>query len=102
MFMGMLQGEKTDHQRRVYGDNKARTGREIILQTIEQYARSIGNHFLLRQVEMLRGHNPTKPLPPRRSAPKVTQPKREPGKESDFASIVSVIERLGVLPIRAT
>jgi hypothetical protein len=97
MFNGMIEGEKTDQQRRVYGDGSARKGREIILQTIEQYARSTDNHFLLRQVELLKGHNPTKPLPARRSAPTATKPKREPGDEKsfDFRSIVSVIERLG-------
>lgn len=95
MFMGMIEGEKTDQQRRIYGDGAARKGREIVLQTIEDYARSTSNHFLLRQVEMLKGHNPREPMPQRRSAPKATKPKREPGRESDFASIVSVIERLG-------
>lgn len=97
MFVGMVQGEKTAEQRRTYGERAARKGREIILQTIEDYARSSGNHFLLRQVEMLKGHNPREPLPPRRSAPKATKPQRERGKEKDFdfSSIVSVVERLG-------
>jgi hypothetical protein len=73
----------------------ARKGREIVLQTIADYARSTGNLFLQSQVKILRDRNPREKMPERRSAPKATKPQREPGKEGDFASIVSVIERLG-------
>jgi hypothetical protein len=95
MFLGMMRGEKTDQQRSEYGDRPARRGREIIFATIEDYARSTGNTFLLQQMQMLAGRNPRQALPPRRTLTKPTQPKLEPGKDKDYQSIVSVIARLG-------
>jgi hypothetical protein len=52
MFQGMIEAEKTDQQRRQYGDGAARQKREIVLQTIEDHARSTGRLFLQSQVRL--------------------------------------------------
>lgn len=95
MFQAMIAGEKTEQQRQIYGERDARRGRDVILGTIEQYAQSTGNELLLRQVRMMRNRNPNEPLPPRRTLAKSRTPRMKPGREKDFASILSVIDRLG-------
>jgi hypothetical protein len=43
LFQAMLGGMTVSEQRRRFGDGAARSGRQVILQTIEEYARSSGN-----------------------------------------------------------
>ncbi len=89
VFQAMLSGQKSEALRKAYGDRAARTARQVILQTIEGYARQSENYALMRLVQRFQAGEPNRATSP------PPRPKLEPGKEKDFASIVSVIDRLG-------
>jgi len=86
LFQAMLAGETTREQQARFGDRSARLGRQIVVKTIEDYARSTENHALLNLLRRLENPEP-KPA----AAP--AKPKFTPD-EQDYRSIVSVIARL--------
>lgn len=95
LFDAIMAGRNSEQQRKIVGDTAARVGRPIVISTIKDYAQKTENYTLLNLLRRYEGFQSNKPMPTKRTPPKTTTPKLEPGKESDFASIVSVIERLG-------
>jgi len=90
VFRGMMDGAHAYEQRQLYGDRRARTSRQIIVRTIEEYASSTGNRQLLRLLARFRGdEQEARPTEKKVAAPVL------PEKERDFASILSVLDRLG-------
>lgn len=86
MFRAMMDGQTTRQQRQQFGDSQAQTGRQIIIQTIEDYARSTENHFLSHLLAKLKdGQTVAK-------AAKTIRPVRS-DKQRDYESIASVIAR---------
>lgn len=94
LFNDMMAGMRTAEQRRKYGDRATKFSRELILQTIERYARATDNHALLKLLRRFEDYNPAKPMEPPRQVQKIKEPKLPP-KQKDFASIIQVIEKLG-------
>ena len=93
LFQAIISGKNSEQQRREFGDGAVRAARPIIVQTIRTYAEKSGNYHLLtllNRFEGLRANQPTPGLRPVR-----TQKPRLPEKERDYASILSVLERLG-------
>jgi hypothetical protein len=86
LFRAMMAGQTTEQQRQQFGDRKARTGRHIIIQTIEDYARSSDNHSLSRLLAKLKDELPVT------KAVKTIRPVRS-DKQRDYESIVSVLTR---------
>ena len=88
LFQSMLAGETIKDQRARFGDDKTRLGRQIIVQTIEDYARSTDNHALLNLLRRLQQS------PEPKSAVVPAKPNYTPD-EQDYRSIASVISRSG-------
>lgn len=95
LFDAIMAGKNSEQQRKIVGDSAARVGRPIVISTIKDYAQKTENYTLLNLLRRYEGFQSNKSMPPGRTPPKTATPRREPGKESDFASIVSVIHRLG-------
>lgn len=91
-FQAMLAGQKSDALRQTYGDRAARTARQVVIQTIEDYARQTDNHALLR---LLQRFQAGEPVSTPRHLPTPTMRRLEPGKEKDYASILAVMDRVG-------
>ncbi|OAI49648.1 hypothetical protein AYO44_18375 [Planctomycetaceae bacterium SCGC AG-212-F19] len=89
----------TEEQRRQFGDRPTRAARQVIIDTVEQYAKSTGNYHLLNLVRRVPGDAQIKPAA--RATGKAIKPKLSP-KERDFTSIVSVMDRLGGRPVGTT
>jgi hypothetical protein len=68
--------------------------REMVKQTVEEYAEKTGNYALLNMLKRYEGFQGNKPMPSRRSPAKSLHPIL-PEKERDYASIFGVIARLG-------
>jgi hypothetical protein len=94
LFRAMMNGQRSDEQRRRFGDRTARAGRQVIIQTVKDYAASTGNWALLNLLVRTGGDGPSAFTAPRQRAVKVVKAKLSE-KERDYASIVSVIDRLG-------
>ena len=99
LFRAIISGQRTEEQARRFGDRPSRVGRQVIIQTIQQYAQSTGNHHLLQMLERFKDFRSNQPMPPKRKPTKTVKPKLEPGKDKDFTSIVSVIDKLGGRPV---
>jgi hypothetical protein len=91
LFRAMMAGARSHEQRKLYGDDKARHARQIIVQTVGEYARSTGNRQLQRLLARLRGEVEEEP---RKTLTKVAPAPVLPEKERDYASILSVLDRL--------
>lgn len=87
-FQSMLSGKRSDALRQMFGDRTARTARQVVLQTIQDYATETENYALLRLLAKMKEGEPAAQ---RMAVP--TKPKLQPGKEKDFASIIAVIDR---------
>ncbi len=94
IFHAIMAGERSDDQRRRFGDRTTRMGRKAIVSTIRSYAESTGNYALLNLLQKFEDPQPNMPTPARRQAVKVVRPVLS-DKERDYASILSVIDRLG-------
>jgi hypothetical protein len=89
----MLGGMTVDEQRRRFGDRRVRPAREVIIQTIEDYARSTDNRLLLHLLRRLReGEGGPPEAQARRTAARTPRPVLS-DKERDYASIVHVVAR---------
>jgi len=53
LFQAIMSGQRTEEQRRRFGDRPARAGRDVIIQTIRDYATSTGNYLLLNLLSRL-------------------------------------------------
>jgi hypothetical protein len=89
-----MAGERSDEQRRIFGDRVARAGRQVIIKTVEEFAESTGNFRLLSLLKRFEGFQSNKPMPPKCKPAKTVKAKL-PEKARDFSSIVSLIDRLG-------
>jgi hypothetical protein len=50
-----------DQQRASFGDRASRIGRQVIVQTVEEYARSTQNYLMLNLLQRLMGRSPAEP-----------------------------------------
>jgi len=89
LFRAILAGTKNDELRRRFGDRRARIARQVLAQTIQEYGQATGNYRLLNQLRRLQEPETT---PKSTKTTNVTVLKQS-GKERDYASIVSVIDR---------
>jgi hypothetical protein len=105
VFPGAAEGEFTlngggalyfriEDRAKKFGDRQMRLGRQVIVQTNRDHARSSGNYRLLNLLSRFEGYPSNKSLPTGRTPEKVVRPKLS-DKERDYASIVSVIARFG-------
>lgn len=92
VFQAMLAGQRSDGLRQMFGDRTSRTARQVVIQTIEEFARQTENHALLRLLQRFQAGEPSSAS---RQAARPAAPRLPPGKEKDFASIIAVIDRLG-------
>jgi len=92
VFQAMIAGQRSEARRQTFGDRAARTARQVVIRTIEEYAKQSDNYALMRLVQRFQAGEPVNAP---RQARKPAVPRLEPGKEKDFASIVSVIDRFG-------
>ena len=89
LFLSILNGEGTRHQRSRFGHSVADTGRKMIVQTISQYAQQTGNWSLLNLLDRIQNPDPVRQQPP---APEPSEPELSPD-ERDFRSVVDVLEK---------
>jgi len=92
MFRATMAGQTTVQQRRTFGDRKARAGRQVVLDTIEEYAKSSGNAFLLHLLARLKNDKREEGGTPSRKPVKPVKPVLSE-KERDYRSIAEVIAR---------
>lgn len=88
LLRAMLDGMSVNEQRRKFGDKATKAGRQVILQTLEEYARSSGQTYLLHLVQRL--------SEPREKPTQKKTSERKPAlsdQERDYRSIASVIAR---------
>lgn len=93
LFQGIMAGERTEEQRRRFGDRVARSGRQVIVQTIHDYAYVTGNLQLLNLLHRLQGNDSATPARIRMASKPVSAPLSD--QQRDYTSILSVIDRLG-------
>ncbi len=55
LFYAIIAGQRTAEQRQQFGDRKTRVGRQVITQTIKDYAESSGNHYLFQLLQRIEG-----------------------------------------------
>ena len=93
LFQAIMSGQNSAQQRALFGDRKARLGRQIIIQTIEDYGKSTNNYSLLKILQRLKDFQSGQgqATPP---APKPTRPILS-DQDRDFQSIVAVIDKFG-------
>ena len=94
LFQAIISGKNSEQQRVQFGDRVTRTAKPIILQVIRRYAESSGNYHLLTLLNRFEGFKANQRTPPARRLVKSVKPVL-PEKERDYASILSVVERLG-------
>jgi hypothetical protein len=94
LFRAIIAGKNSDEQRAQFGDRITRAARPIIVQVIRGYAESSGNYHLLSLLARFEGFKANQPTLPGRKIAKTVKPVL-PEKERDYASILSVLERLG-------
>lgn len=78
-------GMNLDQQKKSFGDRKVRAARQVVIQTIEDYARSTDNQLLLNLLRRLRDRQDREKAPTPK--PVLTD------KQRDYASIVNVVAR---------
>lgn len=88
-FRAMLAGQTVDQQRKVFGDRNARIARQVIIQSMEDYARSSENYLLLRLLERLKAGESS----PRRTVSQPTPRPKVSDQQRDYGSILSVVDR---------
>ena len=93
LFQSIIAGQNTQQQRVRFGDRVTKLARPIIVQVIRDYAQATKNYSLLSLLDKFKDFRANQPTPGRRVV-KTTRT-RLPEKERDFASILSVLERLG-------
>jgi hypothetical protein len=95
LFQSVLAGEPTRSTRSTYGRRVSDLGRQVIIQTITDYAAATENRHLLRLLDRFKDFDGTKPDP---AARQTAQPKPQvemSPDEKDYRSIVQVLEQHG-------
>jgi hypothetical protein len=101
VFHGIVTGDvaTTRVQRAKWGKEKTDMARKILIQTLEDYGRSIDNWLLVKKVEKLKNLDRTKPDPSRPRSKyrqkRVNPLAQLPPDVRDFISIISVIQAAG-------
>ena len=98
LFTSILSGEQTRSTRSTYGRRASDAGRQMIISTISDYARSTDNRRLLGLLDRFEDFDATAPNPAAersRYRPVQPKPQRLPPDEQDFRSIIDVMERHG-------
>ena len=91
LFQAIMSGQTTDQQRARFGDRASRIGRQVIVQTIEVYARRTDNYLLMNMLKRLRsGETPAPKRPAAQAVPKPVLSDRE----RDYSSLLAVLDRL--------
>jgi len=90
VFRAMMNGQRSDELRRRFGDRKARAARQVIIQTIKEYAASTGNRALLNLLARM-GSDGSRAF----TAPRTVKVTKLSDKQRDYASIVSLVDHLG-------
>jgi hypothetical protein len=95
LFQSVLAGQATRATRSTYGRRISDLGRQVIIQTITDYAQATENRRLLRLLDRFKDFDGTKsdPIARRTSQPK-PQVEMSPD-EKDYRSIVAVLEQHG-------
>ncbi len=93
-FSGMMAGARTAQQYRDFGDGPMRKMRSILKQTVEEYAEKTGNYTLLNLLKRYETFQSNKPMPQGRKPAREAKPKLS-DQQRDYASILSVADRLG-------
>jgi hypothetical protein len=93
LFQSVLAGEQTRSTRSVYGRRESDLGRQVIIQTISDYAQATENRQLARLLDRFRNFDRVT-APPSRSLPKQPKPQMSPD-ERDYRSIVAVMQQHG-------
>jgi hypothetical protein len=96
-FNTVMAGQRTAEQSKLFGDRQMRAMRDILKQTLLRYADATGNYTLLNLLQRYEGFQSNKRMPTARMAPKVVKPTLT-DQQRDYASIISVIDRLGGRP----
>ena len=89
LFLSILNGEGSRHQRSRFGHSTADMGRKKIVQTISQYAQQTHNWSLLNLLDRIQNPDTVRQQPP---APAPAEPELSPT-ERDFRSVVDVLEK---------
>jgi hypothetical protein len=92
IFRAMMGGMGSHDQRQKFGDRPTRAARPVIVQTIQDYARSTGNQALLNLLRRFEDFDATRPTPTTRRAAKPASPVLS-DRERDYASIAQVVAR---------
>jgi hypothetical protein len=98
LFTSILSGEQTRSTRSTYGRRASDAGRQMIISTISDYARSTDNRRLLGLLDRFKDFDATAPNPAAersRYRPVQPKPQRLPPDEQDYRSIIDVMERHG-------
>jgi len=90
----MMSGEPMVQQRKRFGDKTAMSARQVVIETIREYAQENGNVALLNMLTLFDDASPTMPREAKQKPERIPKPQLSP-KEQDYASIVAVIEKLG-------
>ncbi len=93
LFQAILSGQTADQQRASFGDRASRIGRQVIVQTIREYAEKSGNFALLNLLRRFEGFQANRPTPVGRRPARTVQPVLS-DQERDYASIMAVLDRL--------
>jgi len=96
-FNAVISGQRTIEQSKVFGDRQMRAMRDILKETLARYATATGNYTLLNLLQHYEGFQGNKPMPAARTSPRVVKPVLT-DQQKDYASIISVIDRLGGRP----
>lgn len=93
LFDSMLSGQNQAEQRKQFGDKAAKIGRQVIVQTIKDYAESSGNHYLLQLLQRLEEPQESPAGQQRIAAKQASLPTWSSPKDQDFTSIMQVIDK---------
>jgi hypothetical protein len=88
LFHAIMSGQTQDQQRKTFGDGASSIGRQVIVQTVEDYARSTQNYAMMNILGRLRSG--AMPAPRRPAVPRPVLSDQE----RDYASILAVVDRL--------
>ena len=93
LFDSMMAGQNQAEQRKQFGDRATKIGRQVIVQTITDYAESSGNHYLLQLLRRLEEPQETLAGQQRVATKQASLPTWSSPKDQDFASIMQVVDK---------
>jgi hypothetical protein len=94
IFLAMIEGMRSEEQRKVFGDRTARMARKVIIDTVKYYADTSGSFSLLNMLRRLEASQGDQPLPLKQRTPQAVKPALT-DKQRDYSSILALLDRLG-------